>query len=62
MEEKKLKAVRIKAWREKERLKLRKLLHEPIILPELEKSEYEKIRDENVRQLEEARKAFFSTL
>ena len=36
MEEKKLKAARIKAWREKERLKLQKLLDEPIILPELE--------------------------
>ena len=61
-EKKKSNAARIKAWREKKRLKLQKLLDEPIVLPELEKSEYEKIRDENVRQLEEARKALFATL
>ena len=37
---------RIKAWRKKKRLELRKALDEPIIMPE-----YEKIRDENVKQL-----------
>ena len=29
---------------------------------EMEQSEYEKIRDENVRQLEKARKQIFDTL
>ena len=43
-------------------MELQKALDEPIILPELEKSEYERIRDENVRQLEEARKEFFKKL
>ena len=59
---KKANAERIKAWRKKKRLELQKALNEPIILPELEKSEYERIRDENVRQLEEARKEFFKKL
>ena len=61
-ERKKLNAARIKAWRKQKRLALQKALDEPIILPELEKSEYEKIRDANVRELEEARKAFFDEL
>ena len=55
---KKANAERIKAWRKKKRLELQKALDEPIIMPELEKSEYERIRDENVRQLEEALKEF----
>ena len=53
---------RMKAWRKKKRLELRKALDEPIIMPDVEKSEYEKIRDENVKQLEEARVAFFSEM
>ena len=53
---------RMKAWRKKKRLELRKALDEPIIMPDVEKSEYEKIRDENVKQLEEARLAFFSEM
>ena len=52
---KKLNSERIKAWRKKKRMDLQKALNEPIIMPQFEKSEYEKIRDENVRQLEEAR-------
>ena len=59
---KKLNAEKIKAWRKKKRLELQKALDEPIILPEMEKSEYERIRDENVKQLEEARKEFFKQL
>lgn len=62
LEKKKEHAERIKAWRKKKRLELQKALDEPIVLPELEKSEYEKIRDENVRQLEEARKEMFDKL
>ena len=61
-EKKKSNAARIKAWRRKKRLELQKALDEPIILPELEKSEYEKLRDANVRELEEAKKAFFDKL
>ena len=53
---------RIKAWRKKKRMDLQKALNEPIIMPEFEKSEYEKIRDENIRQLEEARKQIFDNL
>ena len=53
---------RIKAWRKKKRVELRKALDEPIIMPEVEKSEYEKVRDENVKQLEEARLAIFSDM
>ena len=59
---KKLNSERIKAWRKKRRMDLLKALNEPIIMPEVEKSEYEKIRDENVRQLEEARKEIFDSL
>ena len=59
---KKLNSERIKAWRKKRRMDLLKALNEPIIMPEVEKSEYEKIRDENVRQLEEARKETFDSL
>ena len=55
-------AERIKAWRKKKRLEIQKALDEPIILPDLEISEYERIRDENVKQLEEARKEFFNKL
>ena len=40
---------------------LQKALNGQIIMIEFEKSEYENIRDENVRQLEEA-KQFFDTL
>ena len=43
-------------------MELQNALKEPIIMPELEKSEYEKIRDENVKQLEEARKLMFDNL
>ena len=50
-------AAKVKAWRKKKRLELQKKLDEPIILPEMEKCEYEKIRDQNIRELEEARKA-----
>ena len=53
---------RIKAWRKKRRVDIQRALNEPIIMPEMEKSEYEKIRDENVRQLEKARKQIFDTL
>ena len=61
-ERKRLNADRIKAWRKKRRMELQNALKEPIIMPELEKSEYEKIRDENVKQLEEARKLMFDNL
>ena len=53
---------RIKAWKKKRRVDIQRALNEPIIMPEVEKSEYEKIRDENVRQLEKARKQIFDTL
>ena len=53
---------RIRAWRKKRRLDILKALNEPIIMREMEQSEYEKIRDENVRQLEKARKQIFNTL
>ena len=59
---KKLNCELIKAWRKKGRMDLLNALKEPIIMPEVEKSEYEKIRDENVRQLEKARKQIFDTL
>ena len=52
----------IKDWRKKKRLEFQKALSEPIIFPELEISEYEKIRDENVKQLKEARKELFNKL
>ena len=57
-----LNADRIKIWRKKIRLELQNALNEPIIMQELEKSDYEKIRDENVKQLEEARKLMFDNL
>ena len=50
-----LNADRIKIWRKKIRLELQNALNEPIIMQELEKSDYEKIRDENVKQHEESR-------
>ena len=59
---KSLNSERIKARRKKKRMDLQKALNEPIIMPEFEKSEYEKIRDENIRQLEEARKQIFDNL
>ena len=62
LEKKKLISDRIKAWRKKRRVDIHRALNEPIIMPEMEKSEYEKIRDENVRQLEKARKQIFNTL
>ena len=43
-------------------MELQNVLTEPIIMPELEKSEYEKIKYENVKQLEEARKQMFDNL
>ena len=46
----------------KRRSDILKALNEPIIMPQFEKSEYEKIRDENVRELEEARAKIFDTL
>ena len=58
---KKLNSERIKAWRKKRRMDLLNALKEPIIMPEVEKSEYEKIREENVRQLEKARKQLFDS-
>ena len=61
-ERKRLNADRIKAWRKKRRMELQNALNEPIIMPEFEKSEYEKIRDENVKKLEEARKLMFDNL
>ena len=61
-EMKQIHLARMKAWRNKKRLELSKALDEPIIMPEVEKLEYEKIRDENVKQLEEARLAFFSEM
>ena len=57
-----LNADRIKIWRKKIRMELQNALNEPIIMQELEKSDYEKIRDENVKQLEEARKLMFDNL
>ena len=50
-----LNADRIKIWRKKIRMELQNALNEPIIMQELEKSDYEKIRDENVKQHEESR-------
>ena len=61
-EMKQIHLARMKAWRNKKRLELSKALDEPIIMPEVEKLEYEKIRDENVKQLAEARLAFFSEM
>ena len=61
-EMKQIHLARMKAWRNKKRLELSKALDEPIIMPEVEKLEYEKIRDENVKQLAEARLAFFSEI
>ena len=61
-EMKQIHLARMKAWRNKKRLELSKALDEPIIMPEVEKLEYEKIRDENVKQLAEARLAFFSKM
>ena len=51
-------AEKVKAWRRKKRMEILKKLNEPIILPEMEKSEYEKIRDKNIEELRKARKAF----
>ena len=61
-EMKQIHLARMKAWRNNKRLELSKALDEPIIMPEVEKLEYEKIRDENVKQLAEARLAFFSEM
>ena len=53
---------RIRACRKKRRLDILKALNEPIIMREMEQSEYEKIRDEIVIQLEKARKQIFDIL
>ena len=50
-------ADKMKAYRRKKKLALQEELDKPIEMPELEKSEYELIRDEVIRERNEAMKA-----
>ena len=50
-------ADKIKAYREKKKIALQEELDKPIEMPEFEKSEYELIRDQNIKEREEAMKA-----